>query len=218
MESFYKKDGVYRAPALDQFPWLGHGFGTRHSTPPEKAAILKQVHSSKVVHAEGRTGDAGEADALIDNSAGSVLAIKTADCVPILLVDPEHRAIAAVHAGWRGTAGKIVDETIRQMKRRFDTNPGGLHAAIGPGIGECCFEVGPDVALELIGKRERAHVDLAGINWNQLSKAGLNQTRIYSAGMCTVCLADEFFSYRREREQAGRMISYVQICHPAALG
>lgn len=212
MASFYKKDGVYRAPALEQFPWLRHGFGTRHSLPPEaEAATLKQVHSSKVVHAEGRTGVLAEADALIDNSAGNMLAIKTADCLPILLIDPKRRAVAAVHAGWRGTAGRIVQETIREMTRRFDTAPGDLHAAIGPGIGECCFEVGPDVAFELVGLRESLHVDLAGINRSQLLESGVSQSQIYSAGMCTVCLADEFFSYRREREAAGRMISTVGI-------
>lgn len=216
MASFYKKDGAYRALALDQFPWLRHAFGTRfgirQSLPPEsETATLKQVHSSKIVYAEGRTGVLAEADALIDDSAGSILAIKTADCLPILLVDPKRRAIAAVHAGWRGTARKIVQETIREMLRRFDSAPGDLHAAIGPGIGECCFEVGPDVAFELVGKRERAHVDLAGINRRQLLESGLDASRIYSAGMCTACLADEFFSYRREREAAGRMISTVGI-------
>jgi hypothetical protein len=105
----------------------------------------------------------GEGDALLDNTPGSVVAIKTADCLPILLVDDRHRAVAAVHAGWRGTVAGIAQRAVEAMRAQFGSAPGDLRAAIGPGIGPCCYEVGPEVAAEF-GRQGRAHVDLGEAN------------------------------------------------------
>src|ERR1035438_2050216 len=107
---FYRDpENIYRVTELDAFPWLLHGFGTRLADIPARfaqLATLKQIHSASCVAAEGRAGLLGEGDALIENQSGSVVAVKTADCIPILLVDERRRAVAAVHAGWRGTLGR----------------------------------------------------------------------------------------------------------------
>jgi len=201
-------DGDYRVPELDQFGWLVYGFGTRHSSVPESIATLRQIHSDTVVSAHRRTGCLGEGDALL--SDGVVVAVKTADCFPILLVDAENRVVAAVHAGWRGTARKIVRRAIEAMAREFGTRPAALHAAVGPGIGACCYEVGPEVAAEF-GLSGTVHLDLLEANRAQLLAAGLTPGHIYRAGLCTMCRLEEFWSYRREKLGAGRMYSYVGI-------
>ncbi len=185
-------------------------FGTRAGNrlfDATAAATVRQIHSNRVIFAE-RPGVAGEGDALITQAAGLGLAIRTADCYPILLADPVARAAAAIHAGWRGTAGRIVAETIRHMRERFGTNPADLVAEIGPGIGECCYEVGPEVARHF-GSEERMKVDLARANRDQLAEAGVTQIGI--DGRCTFCEAELFYSFRREAENAGRMISFIRI-------
>ncbi|MFZ0936866.1 MAG: laccase domain-containing protein, partial [Bryobacteraceae bacterium] len=96
---------TYRVSELDEIPWLVHGFGTRQADIPARftrLATLHQVHSAECVAGAGRSGVLGAGDALLENTPGAVVAVKTADCVPLLLVDPHHRAVAAVHAGWRG--------------------------------------------------------------------------------------------------------------------
>ena len=107
---------------------------------------LKQFHSDVVCGFSTVPGEPPSADASISNTPSLLLGVQTADCVPILLLDPQKRAIAAVHAGWRGTLQRIVEKTIGRMKMEFKTNPSDLLAAIGPAIGGCCYEVGTEVA------------------------------------------------------------------------
>ena len=211
---FYK-DGrqVYRVSELDRLHWLIHGFGTRHSDIPAlfaNLATVKQIHSAACVDACGRSGVLGEGDALLENASGAVVAVKTADCVPILLVDERHRAVAAVHAGWRGTAARIAQAAIRAMHARFGTAPEDLEAAIGPAIGVCCYEVGPEVAAEF-GKQGRSHLDLPDINRRQLLESGVTAERIYASNLCTRCGAEEFHSFRRDGERAGRMHTFAGV-------
>jgi YfiH family protein len=203
-------DGNYRLADFDQFDWLVYGFGTRHSVFPESLATLKQIHSDIVVPADGRTGCLGEGDALVSDTPGVLVGVKTADCIPILLVDPVHRAVAAVHAGWRGTARRIVCRTAETISRHFGTRAEDLHAAIGPGIGSCCYEVGPEVAAEF-GRSGRTRIDLPEINREQLISAGVPAHQIHAAGLCTRCREEDFWSYRREKEGAGRMCSFVGV-------
>jgi YfiH family protein len=211
---FYKAAGdIYRVEELDAFPWLVHGFGTRHadiSALFANLATLKQIHSSTCLLADGRTGLIGEGDALLENTPGAVVAVKTADCIPILLIDEGNRAVAAVHAGWRGTAAGIAQRAGEAMRERFGTRAADLHAAIGPGIGECCFEVGPEVAAEF-GRVGRVHLDLAAENRRQLQQAGVTPKRIYASKLCTKCLSEDFHSFRRDREASGRLFSFVGI-------
>jgi hypothetical protein len=211
---FYKDSRqVYRASELDAFAWLIHGFGTRQSDIPAwlpHLATVRQIHSAKVVAAEGRCGLLGEGDALLEDRPGAIVAVRTADCIPILLVDERRRAVAAVHAGWRGAVGQIAAATVDAMRRRFGTAPADLHAAIGPGIGECCYEVGPEVAARF-GRQGRAHISLTSANRAQLLAAGVTPERIYASNLCTMCLAEEFHSFRRDRELAGRLYSFVGL-------
>src|SRR5580700_10571252 len=173
---FYKRtDQIYRVEELDAFPWLVHGFGTRNADIPglfANLATLKQIHSSTCLPADGRAGLIGEGDALLENTPGAVVAVKTADCLPILLIDEHGRAVAAVHAGWRGTAAGIAQRAVEAMREQFDTDAAALHAAIGPGIGECCYEVGPEVAAKF-GRTGKIHLDLAAENRRQLLEAGV---------------------------------------------
>jgi YfiH family protein len=211
---FYKDSrGVYRVHELDAFPWLMHGFGTRHCDVPAwfaNLATLKQIHSATCVAADGRCGILGQGDALLEDRPGAVIAIKTADCIPILLVDERRRAVAAVHAGWRGTVARIAVGAVEAMRQRFGTAARDLHAAIGPGIGKCCYEVGPEVAAQF-GEQGRVHIDLAAANRVRLVEAGVTPVRIYASNLCTLCRAEEFHSFRRDGEAAGRLYSFAGI-------
>lgn len=213
MPFYLDSNSIYRVSELDSLPWLIHGFGTRHSDIAANfthLATLKQIHSSDCVVTDGRTGVLGEGDALLENTPGSVIAVKTADCIPLLLVDDSNRAVAAVHAGWRGTAAQIAQHAVNAMRSHFGTLPEHMYAAIGPGIGNCCFEVGPEVA-EQFGRAGRVHIDLAAENRRQLQKAGVTAGRIYASNLCTMCGTGEFHSFRRDRERAGRMYSFVGL-------
>jgi purine-nucleoside/S-methyl-5'-thioadenosine phosphorylase / adenosine deaminase len=109
---------------------------------------LKQIHSDVVQLFEVPPAETRRGDASTTKLPGLLLAVQTADCVPILLVDPTNRAVAAIHAGWRGTLQRIVAKAVGQMQMQFGTKPAGLLAAIGPSIGGCCYEVGTEVAVE----------------------------------------------------------------------
>ncbi len=207
---FYKdSQHIYRVPAFARFPWLEHGFGTRDSQPPQ-TATLHQIHSDICVAARGRTGLLGDGDALVENTPGHLVAVKTADCIPILLVDEQQRAVAAVHAGWRGTVQRIAQRALEKMSAEFGSAPAHVHAAIGPGIGKCCYEVGAEVAAHF-GESGTCCIDLVAANRRQLIEAGIPPAHVYAADLCTKCHADDFHSFRRDREQAGRMLSFAGV-------
>ena len=193
---------------LTGLKWLDHGFGTRaDSVPQESMASLKQIHSGLALPGE-RIGCASEGDALVTAHAGVPVSVRTADCYPILLADERNHAVAAVHAGWRGTAARIVVHALEEMHRLYGTSAADVHAAIGPGIGECCYEVGADVARQF-GLDQAGRIDLAAINRRQLLDAGVAEHRIDVLGGCTKCDAHLFHSYRRDQLAAGRMVSYI---------
>lgn len=211
---------IYRAAGWeDLYPWLEHGFGARLSRdwPPQPSAWVKQIHSADVALAE-YAGLLGRADALVSNTPGIWLSVRTADCIPVLLADPERRAVAAVHAGWRGAAQNIVAAAVREMERRFGSDPGGMAAAIGPGVCGECYQVGTDVAQrfrpwfpERNDLDRETTIDLAETNRRQLVEAGLASERIVTGAPCTVTNPEEFHSYRRTRSRTGRMISAIRI-------
>lgn len=212
--------GVYRAQPLEELVWLEHGFGTRSSSNwlnESELATLRQTHSTEVLVA-GRAGCLGEGDALICDQPRIALSIRTADCLPILIADVRNRAIAAVHAGWRGVVQEIVPKTLNSMRQQFGSRPEDLVIVIGPGIGPCCFEVGPEVAIQFapfFPERNdlagRAHVDLVETIRRQLGRNGGTTRQTASFGLCSVCWPDHFHSYRRDREAAGRMVSAIRI-------
>jgi YfiH family protein len=223
---------VARAPLLDDVPGLVHGFerrGAPHGETREAARervgralagrgrllLLEQVHGCAVAHApwEGRP----EADGATATVAGFALGIETADCMPVLVVDPARRAVAAAHAGWRGTARGATREAVRALAAS-GSRPGDLLAALGPSIGPCCYEVGDDVraafgpggaAFFRPGPRGRAHLDLRAANRAQLLAEGIAEGHVASVEECTVCRRDLYHSYRRDGRAAGRMISFV---------
>jgi polyphenol oxidase len=211
---FHKDDhGIYRVEPLDAFSWLIHGFGTRHADVPAlypRLAFLKQIHSADCILAGGRSGLLGEGDALLENTPGAVVGVRTADCIPILLVDERLRAVAAVHAGWRGTVAGIAARAVAAMSERFGSRVTDLHAAIGPGIGKCCYEVGEEVAAQF-GEKGRVRIDLTGANRLRLLGAGVTAQRIYASSLCTRCRAGDFHSFRRDKDAAGRMYSFAGI-------
>jgi len=163
-------------------------------------------------------GEAIQADALVTNRKNMILTILTADCVPILLYDPQREVIAAVHAGWRGSQKRIVAKTVAVMQERYGSAPEAIVAAIGPAIGGCCYEVGNDIAErferypEAVSLHEgKAHLDLKTVNRIQLCEAGLKEKNIESSPVCTACDRERFFSYRGEGGCDGRFASCIML-------
>jgi YfiH family protein len=135
-----------------------------------------------------------------------------------LIADPVQRISGAIHAGWRGTVDRISSNVIDTLSHTFGSRISGLIAVIGPGIGECCFEVGPEVATQfekLFPERNdlqgRTRINLAEANRRQLEEAGIPADRITVVDQCTCCGAEEFHSYRRDRDASGRMVSAIGI-------
>jgi hypothetical protein len=117
-----------------------------------KLVSLKQIHSDVIHLFDAPPPETCHGDALATNRPGLLLGVQTADCVPILLVDPRKRAVAAIHAGWRGTLARIVVKAIGKMQMQYKSNPADLLAAIGPAIGGCCYEVGTEVATQFLSQ------------------------------------------------------------------
>jgi YfiH family protein len=187
-----------------------------------RVVTMRQVHGDGIVEVtDANVKEAGEADAMITAKPGVFLGVLTADCVPILVVAPDHRLAAAVHAGWRGTVAGLAAKAVRYLLDNYKVAPGSLQAALGPSIGPCCYEVGDDVvesARERWGKLAeaaiersgaKARLDLGQLNQAILAEAGVPADRIFKLGPCTSCAADEFFSYRRERRETGRQMSLI---------
>lgn len=181
-------------------------------------ALTAQVHGDtvRVVEKGGTISEAPPfpCDALITNRPGIALFVFSADCVPILLHDPVARCIGAVHAGWRGTAGGILRKTVEMMRSCYGSVPSDLLAAIGPSIGSCCYEVGPEV-YETLGKAYpeideytamksgRYYPDLKGLNRLALERCGVPASRISVNRDCTKCDPALFWSHRRDGDKRG---------------
>ena len=219
---FYQDErGQFRTSGFDEIPWIEYGFGTRAAyewPQPWKTATLRQTHSSMAIIVREPVSRASAGDALITSTPGLLAGVRTADCLPILLVEEGRKVVAAVHAGWRGTVANVVASTITRMCEEFSADPARIRAAIGPGIGPCCFEVGPEVAIlfgELFPERRdfnrRTKVDLAEANRRLLVRAGIPEERISGGAPCTCCHPKEFYSHRRDADDAGRMLSVVGI-------
>jgi polyphenol oxidase len=208
-------DGIYRCDALQEFVWQTHGFGTRQANPLADVT-LRQIHSDRVLNAHALRNREAEGDALITDDIGKSIGVRTADCVAILLLDCRRRAVAAVHAGWRGTAARVIERTVESMRHDFGSVPADIYAAIGPCIRGCCYEVGAEVEGQFMplfpewepvtGKRK---LDLPEANRRQMHAVGVNPDYIFDCGLCTTCQSAQFFSYRREPENPGRMVASI---------
>lgn len=168
--------------------------------------------------------DRSSVDGLITNEPNVTLVTYYADCVPLYFVDPVRRAVGLAHAGWRGTAAKIGQETVNAMRREFGSNPADIFTAIGPSIGPCCFEVDSPVyeaflALDELSPREfitengggKYHIDLWEANRRILMNAGVPEHQISCAQLCTKCNADWLFSHRASGGKRGGMAAMICI-------
>jgi YfiH family protein len=181
-------------------------------------ARVRQVHGCRVVEVEGGTEPLEEADAVTTAVPGVAACVSVADCVPVLLADPRSGAVAAIHAGWRGTIDGAASAGVRSLVDRYGALPGDLLAAIGPGIGPCCFEVSRDLAVRFrdelgpVTATARDHgsrVDLWRANEVLLRRAGVPGQRIETLGRCTSCEESTFFSHRRDRGVTGRQVAFI---------
>lgn len=194
----------------------------------DRLFMVTQVHGARVLEIDGAASveavRSERCDALVTATAGVALAVRTADCVPVLLEGGG--AVAAAHAGWRGLEAGVIEAAIEALSSRWAAAPSTLRAAVGPAIGPCCFEVGPDVAQRLSaavdepevvrpGARGRPHVDLRRATALKLRAAGVPAKQIELVGPCTRCSADLLHSYRRHGPGGGRQISFVTINHSA---
>jgi YfiH family protein len=183
----------------------------------------RQVHSDLTLPVPTPETVLDPADGLSTTLPGVFLAMLTADCVPVLLVDPIHRAVAVFHAGWRGTVASIVEKGVQHLRETYGTAPEDLLAAIGPSIGPCCYEVGEEVrtrfdasfpyAADLFQNRR---LDLWQSNRRQLESAGVLPSDITVLAQCTACARTAqgrrtFFSYRTEQGLTGRMMTAIAI-------
>jgi YfiH family protein len=209
-------DGVYRCDGFQQFIWQEHGFGTIQGSPSVDVT-LRQIHSNRVLMADHLADREEEGDALLTDVAQKSVGVRTADCVPILLLDARKRAVGAVHAGWRGSADGIVGHAIAKLHEWFRTSPADVHVAIGPCIRECCYEVGSEVAARFSSQfpdwkaeeQGRRKLDLVRANVEQIRSARVPEAQIFDSGLCTACEAAVFYSYRREPENPGRLLSAI---------
>lgn len=202
---------------------------------PERIVRTGQVHENAVfvAHEEhagmGRRRDTptpAQADAMITRALNVPLMTLAADCLPLLMYDPVQRAVAAVHAGWRSTVLDIAGETVRAMQREFDSNPNDILAYLGPAIGGCCNEVGPEVTAawreiasdfgpltELAVTRpvEKEHFDVPRANAMLLQRAGVLPEHIDMSGICTKCNLDDWFSHRGQGPSTGRQGGVIML-------
>jgi YfiH family protein len=208
-----------------------------------KLVTARQVHGNQILRIEAEDTFAGrletpegkavlEGDGMVTDRPGVLLGAGTADCVPVLVVDPVLRAVGAFHAGWRGTAARIVEHGVETMRREYGSSPENLLAAIGPSIGACCYTVGEEVrekfeagspyGSELFQTGQGAdgasvmRVDLWEANRRQLLDAGLGSEKITTLGECTACTLDlsgkpRYFSHRAQAGRTGRMLNVIGI-------
>lgn len=205
------------------------------SVGADDIAMAKQVHGRVVIVVRGRRPASEaqpEADVLVSDARRTAVAVRVADCVPLLMADRVRGVVAAVHAGWRGTAARAAVAAVEALGREFGTRPADLVAAIGPCIGGCCYEVGTELvdAFAAAGherhlidrwfiapppprpsrEQPRLRLDVAGANRDQLVLAGVPEDRIHLSGLCTAMHLDVLTSYRAEKEKAGRQLGVIR--------
>ena len=200
-------------------------------------AMVTQVHKAGVTVVRAGAShhrpanDWPESDVLVSNDPNVAIAVRAADCVPILLADRVTGSVAAVHAGWRGTVARAATAALDAMRAEFGVRPENLVAAIGPSIGSCCYEVGSELVDAFAaagherylidrwflapapprGSRERSplFLDVAGANRDQLILAGMDEQQIHLSGLCTAMNLSVLTSFRAERQEAGRIAAAI---------
>lgn len=182
-------------------------------------AYARQVHGTGVLtFRQNTTPSSGlhhpEGDAMITDIPGKILAVKTADCQPILLFDPARQVVANIHCGWRGSIQNIIQHTLEKMNADFNSHPADIIAGIGPSLGPCCSEFIhyrkeiPEMYWKY--KIRENHFDFWAISRDQLTNAGVHSENIHISSICTSCNTDLFFSYRKEGV-TGRFASVIGL-------
>jgi YfiH family protein len=192
--------------------------------------LAAQVHGARIVQV--RAGDdpqelaRQQADGVCSDVAGLAVGVYVADCVPALLADPRTGAFAAVHAGWRGTIAGILPAAVSALAGAYGSAPAELRVALGPAIGPCCFEVGPEVAAAfetalpgagtvITRPGRKPHVDLRLAQRLQLAAAGVSADAIDAIDACTKCdPAGRFYSYRRDADRTGQHVGFIGLTSP----
>ena len=199
-DNVLKNRGLFaRALGIDTDQWAAPV--QRHTT------VVRRVETA---------GSYPGCDGLVTDTPGVYLAISAADCVPVFILDVRRKAIAAVHAGWRGTAGGIAGQGVGMLVAEFQCRSGDMVAFVGPGAGKCCYAVGEDVAVrfpqELVRREEgKVFVDLKAANVAQLVAAGIPRQMIEMSPHCTIHESALFHSYRREGSASGRMMGIIGL-------
>jgi len=187
-----------------------------------RIVTMKQVHGDRLIEVKDTSiKEAGEADGMVTHEKNIFLGVLTADCVPMLFLAREQNIVAVVHAGWRGTLEGIAGQTVKYFLENYGVLPSELEVALGPSIDACCYQIGRDVAQPLIEqwaelasfslqtRNNKTYLHLRNLNEAILHRAGIPQSQIFRVGPCTSCAVDEFFSYRREKKETGRQISFI---------
>jgi len=177
----------------------------------------KQIHGDDILVVRGGVGSVKgcpDADAYITDEKNLPIALRTADCVPIFIFDPNRRVIGLAHAGWRGTYKSIALKTVQKMQKEYGCEASDLKVFLGPSIRQCCYKIGEefrDYFPAYVKDREgHLYADMIGANRDQLLQAGVPRAQILDSGICTCCNKD-YFSFRRDGEKAGRMISLMML-------
>jgi YfiH family protein len=198
--------------------------------PADHLWRMRQVHGCDVFGVTTMVpGEPPQVDAIVTDRTDVGLAVQVADCVPLLLADPRTGAVAATHAGWRGTASNVAGASVARLVREYGVRPADLIAAIGPSIGPSCFQVGPEVRETFIESAEasvhpavwftpdagdRLRLDIWRANHDQLVAAGLPSAHVHVAGLCTMTHVAHFFSYRHEQQATGRLLGVIRSRGP----
>jgi purine-nucleoside/S-methyl-5'-thioadenosine phosphorylase / adenosine deaminase len=196
--------------------------------PRERLLLIRQVHGVQVAVARRGSREPWirpEADAIVTDDPGVAIGVRVADCAPVLIVDTATGAAGAVHAGWRGTAQHAARAAVEAMAKTFGSRAADLVAAVGPCLGACCGEVGPDVVAAFkgggassreieawfaAGAGDRSMLDLERANRDQLAAAGVDPARIHASGVCTKTHRDRLHSYRGDGSAAGRLLAAIR--------
>ncbi|MDD8031874.1 MAG: peptidoglycan editing factor PgeF [Acidobacteriota bacterium] len=229
-----KKEKYLTISRLKKIPWLVHGFGLASFTPEDlkedgklasfQTVEMKQEHSSRVYYLEGPPADRLAGDGLVTGAEGLLLIIKTADCLPVFLIDIKNRVVAAVHCGWRSTYLEILLATVNLMKEKFSSQAENLLAALGPCIEKDCYEVGLEIFENFSAagfktdfifwpsrNQGRFYLDLRKANWWFLvERLGLKPENIFQLNQCTFCQPG-LHSFRRNKEKSLRLINFIGI-------
>ncbi len=183
----------------------------------ERAAWTKQVHGTKILDVSKdflKHEELLEADGLLTSDIHLPIAVRTADCLSVFIFDPRKKTIGLVHAGWRGSLEGILRRAIERMTQAGDSKAEDFKIAFGPSIRSCCYQVGKEFhgyfPKEVQRKENGYYLDLVLVNRNQLRPFGVKDKNIFDCNICTCC-DSRFFSYRREGEKAGRMLSLMML-------